>query len=242
MKLISLNIWGGNVREPLLEFACNHAHIDVFCLQEVYNGAQVKMSTDDKEPCLDVFSRLLGQLPEHRGFFRAATQDNYGIAMLIKNDVEVLGEGEVTIHHNPNYPGRGPTHSRILQWLTCRSGEKVYSIANVHGLWNGQGKTDTPERIAQSKKIKDFLNTLDTPIVLCGDFNLRPDTESIKIVSVGMSNLIETYGIESTRTNLYDKDEKFADYVFTSPQIQVNRFEVMPDVVSDHAPLLLDFE
>ncbi|MGL6035657.1 MAG: hypothetical protein ACRC0B_00600 [Legionella sp.] len=39
MKLITLNIWGGYIRNPLLEFIHEHKDIDIFCLQEVYNNA-----------------------------------------------------------------------------------------------------------------------------------------------------------------------------------------------------------
>ena len=56
-----------------------------------------------------------------------------------------------------------------------------------------------------------------------------------------MNNLVERYGVTSTRTRFYPKEEKFADYIFTSPEIQVNHFEVLKDQVSDHAPLLLEF-
>ena len=107
-------------------------------------------------------------------------------------------------------------------------------------LWNGKGKTDAPERILQSQRIRDFMDTLKTPIVLCGDFNLRPDTESLRLIENGMDNLIHRYAVKSTRTSLYTKEEPFADYVLTSPSLRVNAFRVLPHVVSDHAPLFVD--
>jgi endonuclease/exonuclease/phosphatase family metal-dependent hydrolase len=161
--------------------------------------------------------------------------------MLVKNSISILNEGEVRIHDNQNYPGIGPTHQRNLQWIRFQNNSQVYTVANVHGLWNGQGKTDTHDRIAQSKNIKDFLNTCDGPKILCGDFNLKPDTESVKILEVGMTNLIKTHQVTSTRTSFYDKGEKFADYVFVSPEVSINHFEVMKNEVSDHTPLFLDF-
>ena len=42
MKLITLNIWGGHVRNPLMEFVSSHSDIDIFCLQEVYHNAKDK--------------------------------------------------------------------------------------------------------------------------------------------------------------------------------------------------------
>ena len=103
------------------------------------------------------------------------------------------------------------------------------------------GKKDSPERIAQSKRIKAFMDTINIPKIVCGDFNLRPDTTSMQIVDEGMTNLVKVHKVTSTRTSLYSKEEKFADYILVSPEISVHKFSVLSDVVSDHAPLLLDF-
>jgi endonuclease/exonuclease/phosphatase family metal-dependent hydrolase len=61
----------------------------------------------------------------------------------------------------------------------------------------------------------------------------------------GIRNLVKEYGVESTRTKLYRRYEtgsKFADYIFVSPEVKVNDFKVLPDEVSDHSPLMLDFD
>ena len=241
MQLITLNIWGGHVREPLLTFIKANQHIDIFCFQEVYHNAKDKISQEDRPVSLHIFSELGQLLPEHRGFFRPVVDSIYGISIFIRKTIDVIGEGDVVIHQNPQYQGRGPTHSRNLQWLECRINEKIYLIINLHGLWNGMGKKDSPERMAQSKRIKAFMDTLNIPKIVSGDFNLRPDTASMHIVDEGMTNLVKVHNVTSTRTSLYSKEEKFADYILVSPEILVHKFCVLSDVVSDHAPLLLDF-
>jgi endonuclease/exonuclease/phosphatase family metal-dependent hydrolase len=241
MKLISLNIWGGHIRNPLLEFIKSHRHVDIFCFQEVYHNAEAKISTDDKIVSLNIFSELQALLPDHQALFKPVVNGYYGIGMFVKKQLEILSEGELIIHENPHYTGKGPTHSRNLQWLECSVHGQSYSIVNVHGLWNGKGKFDSPERIAQSQKIRNFIETIKSPKILCGDFNLRPDTQSVKILEAGMKNLIQLYDVRSTRTSLYPKDEKYADYIFTSPDIPIHTFQVLPHEVSDHSPLLLDF-
>jgi endonuclease/exonuclease/phosphatase family metal-dependent hydrolase len=241
MKLITLNIWGGHVRQPLLEFIKANDQIDIFCFQEVYHQAQTKVSTEDREVSLNIFSELQSLLPAHKGYFRPAVNDIYGISIFVKNNISVLDEGEISIYHNPNYSGLGPTHSRNLQWVDCVIDDQKYTILNLHGLWNGQGKNDCPERLKQSQRIKDFMETIKTPKILCGDFNLRPDVESMKILEEKMNNLIKMFNITSTRTTFYTKTERFADYILTSPEIVVNQFAVLKDEVSDHAPLFIDF-
>jgi endonuclease/exonuclease/phosphatase family metal-dependent hydrolase len=241
MQLMTLNIWGGHVRDPLLKFISTHQSVDIFCLQEVYHNAPQKISAEDRRMSLNIFSELQALLPHHQALFQPIVGNHYGIGMLIKNTTTLLAQGEVEIYTNPSYPGIGPTHSRSLQWARCQTNGQHFSILNVHGLWNGKGKTDSPERIVQSQKIRSFMDTLKNPKIVCGDFNLRPDTESLKILEHGMHNLIQTHNILSTRTSLYTKEEKFADYILTSPEVAVHQFKVLEDEVSDHSPLLLEF-
>ena len=54
-------------------------------------------------------------------------------------------------------------------------------------------------------------------------------------------NLIAEFKVTSTRTSLYDKAEPYADYVFVTQGVEVNAFSVLDAVVSDHAPLYLEF-
>lgn len=241
-KLISLNLWGGHVLEPLLSFLKREEKIDIFCFQELYDEATQKMSDEDREIHLDLFRRIQSHLPNYISLF-APVIPGYGIGMLIKKDVlAIKAHGDVLIHENPEYKGSGPTHSRKLQWVTIVVKNKEVMLINVHGLWNGKGKGDSPERLAQSQKIRSFMDSHNMPMIICGDFNLRPDTESLNIIREGMEDLIMQKGITSTRTSFYPKEEKFADYIFTSSTLKVNTFRVLSDEVSDHAPLFLDFQ
>jgi len=240
MRLITLNIWGGYIRDPLHQFIASHQSIDIFCFQEVYHNANEMITIEDRKVSLNIFAELQALLPNHMGYFRPVVDNVYGISMFINKKINVSEEGDYLIHNNPNYPGRGPTHSRILQWIKCGIDGHMYTIMNVHGLWNGMGKTDTEERLAQSAKIKEFMNTITTRKILCGDFNLNPYTQSLKMLASDMNNLVDIYQVISTRTNFYPKEEKFADYIFTSKDISIKKFEVLKDEVSDHAPLFID--
>lgn len=239
LKLITLNIWGGQIKQPLLDFIKSNKDIDIFCLQEVYYKAKNKICTNEDPVELDILSEIQGLLPYHNIFFSPTVRKNYGIAICIAKYFNLMEKGDFIIHKNPSYKGIGPTHSRKLQWVRVTINDKIYTIMNMHGLWTGTGKTDTPERILQSRKIKNFINELHDSVILCGDFNLMPNTESLKILEEGMNNLIKSYNVESTRTRFYRKEEKFADYIFISAKIDVENFTVLKNEISDHAPLLL---
>lgn len=112
-------------------------------------------------------------------------------------------------------------------------------------MWTGEGpgkgKNDSPERLEQSAKILEFTKKIQNPFILCGDFNLLPDTQSIQLFEdAGLRNLIKEFGVTSTRTSFYSKPEKHADYAFISDGMGLKDFKVLPDEVSDHAPLLID--
>lgn len=242
MKLISLNLWGGRIYKPLVKFLTEHSEeVDIFCFQEIYHNATDKMSDELRNPRLNLFTELQQLLPGYNAFFRPAIKNVYGIGIFVKKNILVLDEGEIIIHSNQDYLGYGGNHSRNLQWAECKLNGKVYSILNVHGLWNGKGKTDTEDRILQSQRIKKFMSTLCHPIILCGDFNLHPETESLKMLEENMINLIKTHSVKSTRSHYYLKEEKFADYVFVSSDIKVKEFKVLQEPVSDHLPLWLEF-
>ena len=92
-------------------------------------------------------------------------------------------------------------HDRKLQWLKIHS-EQDAIIMNVHGHWTGKGKEDNPARLHQSKEIVNLLEKFaGLPRILCGDFNLRPDTKSIRMLEKDMINLVIKNNITSTRTS-----------------------------------------
>ena len=246
MKLITLNTWGGKVRNPLLKFIeSRKSEVDVFCLQEIFHDAKEKTSGDFDGAHLELFNEIKSLLPNHNGYFCPTVDDYYGIATFIKKDKPIKATGDITIYDNPDYDGKGGSHSRKALWHEIELGDRKLSILNVHGLWNGNGKTDTPERTEQSKRIRNFIDSVKGSQIVCGDFNLLPETESLSILSYGMQDLVRAYNISSTRTSFYARAEtsgNFADYIFVSPDIKVTDFKVLSDEVSDHAALFVEVD
>lgn len=192
---------------------------------------------------LDFFHEINQYIPNHTGLFAPQIHDHYGLAMFVKNDLKISNQGDVFVYKHKGYIPDGDLgfHARNLQYVTIEHNNQKISLLNFHGLWTGKGKLDNDDRIQQSQNIIAFCEKIDHPYVLCGDFNLEPDTESIKILEgFGLKNLVKEYGITSTRTSFYTKSGKFADYIFTSPEIIVKDFKVLPDEVSDHAPLYIE--
>lgn len=131
------------------------------------------------------------------------------------------------------------------QWVKLKLDNlRDITVLNLHGLWQRDSKKkDTPERIEQSRKIKEFFNGHVCKKILCGDFNIVNDGNVMSILEDDMMNLIKHYNVVSTRSSHYPKEEeKFADYILVSKDVDVRDFRTLQEEVSDHLPLLLDFK
>jgi len=157
-----------------------------------------------------------------------------------------IAYGEVIISNDQQqYVPYETWFRRTIQWIDVNINETQYTIINIHGLWEkDKGKNDSPDRIKQSKNILKFLETKkDRNIILIGDFNLNPDTDSLNMIeSFPLTNLIKKYNITDTRTSLYSKENRYADYALVSAEIFIKEFKVLPEEVSDHAALYLEIK
>lgn len=249
MQIITLNTWGGRAgKENLLSFFEQYRETtDVFCLQEMWRAPYDALEGVDQT---DVVTNILQEVTkvlenDFDVYFRPHHKEDYGLAMYVKKSIPVLEEGERFVHKYKGYINleNAGLHSRNVQFLKIGEGEQMITVMNFHGLWNGMGKNDSEDRIIQSENIIQFLGEQQGKIILAGDFNLLPNTKSLQMLEeFGLRNLIKEYKVTSTRTSYYTKPEKFADYILVSSDVAVRDFRVLPEEVSDHSALLIDFE
>lgn len=260
MKLLTLNTWGGRAgQELVLDFFKKYKDTDIFCLQEIwsapydsYEGREAGgVSLSQENVMTNGKQKIEELLSDHRAFFCPLVFNDYGLEVLVKDNLMIKEDGEVYVYKHKGYIGKEDMgdHGRPLQYVTLDLPTGLLTIINFHGLWAPEfkskpySKIDTPDRIAQSERIVEFVSSLGNEFIIAGDFNLMPDTESTAILEkAGLINLVKKFDITSTRTPLYDKtEERYADYVFVSKGVNVQEFKVLPDVVSDHSALYLDF-
>lgn len=269
MKLITLNVWGGRLFVPLTKLITSRQKdIDIFCFQEVYDTSSDVIYTRTKRTHpvyqknkltnahgarADMYRQISQRLPHHKSFYNSSQENTdfhgpvdydlrFGLATFVRKNVEVLENGDIFVHKNSNQrEGDHSTMGRNVQWVKIKKEGKTFNICNFHGIWSHEGKEDSAERLEQSKKIAEFLSTLSGEIILCGDFNLLPQTKSIKIIEEKLISLVTHYDIKTTRSKFYGKSEKFADYIFVSKGVWVKDFKVLKSEVSDHLPLYLEF-
>lgn len=234
--------------EPLKEFVIKHSRdVDVFCLQEVFDNDPSKPSRIQKEARTNCYSEIKNLLPDFNSYIHSRQDNEESNAVFVRKSITLEKEGDTFLYGSKNSwmsdnLDSYPVNMEYIEFAD--KDKKNFLICNLHGFWTHDGKRDNPIRFEQSKKILEFLEKYNRSKIICGDFNLLPDTESIKMLEdSGLKNLIKEYSITSTRSHYYPKEHpKFADYCFVSPEVEVKDFKVLPDVVSDHLPLYLEFE
>lgn len=260
MRLISLNTWGSRVHEPITEFIrAQKGATDIFCFQEVFYSK----ATDDERKSVkaveqfDAFQQIDGILgddfrgyhaPSLLGNYEAGPVDfhlEYGNASFIRSEKAIAHHDISFVYQDESAATLDMTvgsEPRCVIINRIRHDGKTVTVINFHGLWKpGTNKRDLPERLEQSRRLREIMDRYPGPLIVAGDFNLLPDGQSIALLEKGMRNLVKEYGVTSTRSSMYEKPIKFADYILVSPEIEVNDFKVLPDEVSDHLPLMLDF-
>ena len=253
MKLVSLNIAAGKWYDPLMKFIDIHSEdTDIFCLQEVFDTPDGRKTLETGHRG-NIYRELVEALPEYTAFHSPSEKNRdfqgqtdyeiyWGPAIFFKDGTKVFERGDIFVHQTFNTHTIDFANTQTnLQYLVIEKDKQLYTIANFHGLWNGKGKSDTNERLSQSKRIKSFMDKVQGKKILTGDFNLMPDTVSLAFAGDGLVNLIKNHGITDTRGVNYSKKLRFADYTFVSSDVKVESFEVSNVAVSDHLPMILKF-
>jgi len=259
MKLLSLNLWGGRQGQILLDYLkTESASTDIFCFQEVFDSKK-QGPKEDQGYQIRLLQTLQSLLQDFNGYFSPAYRNWLnmkrtdfelveGRAIFVRKNIELKNLESVYIFGNAQTEilddfTNAPEN---VQLATLSIAGKDLLVANVHGKWYPGDKKDTQERIEQSEKILNAIKRYPVPKIICGDFNLLPDTKSIGFLERDYKNLIKDFGIKSTRNKvsweLNNNVQYFADYTFVSPEIKVKKFEVPYNEVSDHLPMVLEFE
>lgn len=267
MRVVSLNAWGGQVWDTLAAWI-ETVNADILCLQEV-TRAPVP-SPDwlryvdpfrDLAQRSDLFGDVSARLPTHQCYFAPATRgtltdaqdqpvaSEHGLGIWVDRRLAVTHHVQDFVHGAFRADGWGeepvPRTMQACRVVDPATGFEL-CVGHFHGLRDPSGKGDTPARHEQTRRVASLFErvwTGDQPAILAGDFNLLPDSAAFPhFRQMGLHDLITHHGILDTRTALYEKSQRFADYMLVSADLLTARFDVpATPVVSDHRALVLDF-
>lgn len=265
MRIVSLNTWAGRLHGPILRYLAE-IDADVLCLQEVSRTPEAPSDwLVYREPGLELpqranfFDELQAALPGHDGCFlptasgplfhgQAPVASQFGLATFVRKSLPVLAHAADFVHGAFSQDGWGEhpraRNAHCLRVFDPATGAPV-TIAQMHGLRDIGGKGDTPARQAQAEALVRLIERVWTgnePLVVCGDFNVLPDSVTFQTLGrLGLVDLVTTGGHTDTRTSHYAKPGRFADYLLVTPEVDVLAFDVVAEPeVSDHRALVLD--
>lgn len=249
LKIIQLNIWRGTLLSNALEFLRSE-NPDIILLQEVY-------SNSNNLPGMPITHRLYQyleeKLPDYTSVYGPAFTDTTKLGNIesgnaIFSKLPVLEttntffdvpyktfdeQDQTDFSYNPQ---------TILGAKLDVGGVEVHAFS-VHGIW-GQDGLDSDRRLQMGEtiiqQIKDKQN-----VIMGGDFNLLPYTKTVEniekyVKSVFGNTLVKTFNMKHKTDGGYATAA--VDMMFCSGNIQVLS-KSCPDVdVSDHMPLVVEFE
>jgi hypothetical protein len=239
---------------------------DVLSLQEVIRPAEPSppwLAYSDANRSLnqraDLFGDISKRVPNHTGTFQCAVEgplkdtagktyrSEHGLAQWIGETHVVNARSDGFVHGTFRKDGWGaePVPRAFQSVRLHPEGRKrPVTIAHFHGLRDPDGKHDTAARAAQARQAILLLSKITKPeddVILSGDFNILPSSECFETFARwGLHDLV---GETDTRTTLYPKPVRHANYMLVTRSVRVRSFNTPADpVVSDHRPLILEIE
>ncbi|MFZ5963401.1 endonuclease/exonuclease/phosphatase family protein [Thalassococcus sp. BH17M4-6] len=265
MKIVCLNGWGGKLHEPLVSYLrCSDP--DILCLQEVIHSPASKkdwLTYRDGDHVLpqraNFFRDVSDALQDHVAIFCPAAQgvlwdgtqsvpSQWGLATFVRRSFPIIGQVQGFVHKDYSSNGFGD-HPRSRNAHGVRvfddTSRRTVGVTHMHGLRDLAGKMDTPDRAAQAHRFLDLSRHVSDGTdlaVVCGDFNVEPDSETLRILAnAGLCELVTGRGFAGTRNAQYKKPGRFADYMLVNREEAVKSFDVNYEPeVSDHCPLVLE--
>lgn len=265
LRIVSLNAWGGRVHAPLMRYLAE-VDADVLCLQEIVRTPASKAdwllyrdANLDLPQRANLYEEIRAALPDHDAFFAPVARgelhdgdslvpSEFGLATFVRRSKAVIGQAQDFVHgaflHDRWGPHPRARNAHAIRVFDYDAGKPI-TIVQLHGLRDPAGKHDTPARVAQADALVQFIGKIwsgNERLVVCGDLNVLPDSITFpKLADLGLTDLVVGRGFTDTRTSLYEKPGRYADYMLVTADVDVSYFEpVAAPEVSDHRALVLD--
>jgi len=140
-----------------------------------------------------------------------------------------------------NFPRTPPTLTKgfTLGQVYWQPGDNMAPVAvdilSVHLDFSRNG--------VREQQVSDILNVLESrnnPVIILGDFNsdwLAADSVIRRMVKCGR---VHTFEPDSNKLGTYKSGKHRLDWALLSTDLEFRRYEVLPDIVSDHQPIVVE--
>lgn len=213
-----MRILYGNVYTP------NQNYHKVLRLIETYDP-DIVVLVEPNENWVSAMKPILSQYP----FWKAVPRpDNFGLFMASRIPLEITEEYLTAL--------KTPSFHVNLKW----GGEKI-SLWAVH-LAPPKNSLYTRMRNQEAKELSKRISKEKKPTLVVGDLNLAPWSPWFKTIT--MNSLIDArlgFGVRPTWPTLVPPLFRIPlDYVLHTNDFFVLRWQTLPEIGSDHMPILVD--
>jgi endonuclease/exonuclease/phosphatase family metal-dependent hydrolase len=263
MRLVCLNVAVFEKNNAGVADFLAAQHPDIVCLQEVTRGVGPKV--DPGYVSLEAVNAALPDLPHSFYGPLWVTKDfwcnnfhgherfeiSYGdwleFGLLVKSRYPIR-YGELpfvqgSFAMRSDWSSWPEDDSRAVQSVDLVIGDGTnLRIVNYHGVWT-KDKRGNDKTLAANRRVREAAESAPGAAIICGDFNLFPDTPSMGVFAGEFESLTDTFGITTTRpkTNeLSGLGRNVIDYVLVKG-LKATAFSVPETDISDHLPLIADF-
>lgn len=185
---------------------------------------------EGESPSYRAQAQILADALGYHAFFAPATYvpkgGPYGNAILSK-----LPPSKTEIVPIPD-PPRDPSRS----WYESRCVAKaVYPIGNGVTMLTTHFGLNPEEAQNAAKTVCAEVKKADSPVILTGDFNLRPEDPILSPIRELLTDTADAFSCPQLSYPSDVPQEKI-DYIFTSPSVKTAFAAIPPVVASDHRP------
>lgn len=263
MKLVCLNVGLFEKNNAKLSKFLNDQQADVLALQEVVRTEDGAVDCEYvSKPVIDAASSLphgfFGPVWSFKHFekenfhgernFKRDFGGQLEFGNYLKTRFEMQQAESVFVEGNYSYVTNWNNFLERSSWAMVLAdlqiGDKSLRVINYHGIWS-RDKTGSERTKNACREILNLAREAHGACIVCGDFNLFPNTASMEVLNEELTNLVDLFSIQSTRpesNELSGTSRNVVDYVLVNDRVKVKTFQVLDSNVSDHLPLVLEFE
>ena len=241
LKLLQLNAWGGRL-QPQIGDLLETEKPDIVCLQEAisFGGEEsgLFITIENIQKSYDLPFIAFG--PAFSFSYMKATA-RFGNCILSRYPITKAEVIFTHLEHKDDFMwGEDSANMRNFIHAVVDVDGQSCNILTHHGYHVPDHKNGNEETVKQTRIIADYISELTGPVILTGDFNLVPRSESIEQLNAILHNLALEHKLATTRTHLTYKTE-VCDYIFVNDEVKVKGFQALEKIVSDHQALTLNF-
>lgn len=240
----------------------NETQPDIVTMQELSGGARFQLHQKYNEyhdeelyPSKDCYKefepRLKGYVGELVKAIDGPDETYLGNAIYYKDSMEVVSVNHIKMTEDKqipadnNDPGNYPYKAIAIRF---KQDGQEFEVVTGHFRWVPR-PFDIDATIIQAAKVKEYLEGLDVPFVLTGDFNVHYNTITAGQFEDIAFNLTKGMRIRNTlngnihRAKMLFPEGVPCDHVYVSPGIDVFGLQVeRKRDLSDHYGIEFDFE